>query len=302
MRLPKSTFTFVLIAYICSFLAFGPLVGSLSAKITPKKTDEEVGIITIEKGDTLWDLAIKYYKDPFLWEEFKKYNKFTDPDLIFPGEKMQIPEKITLPTGIAKQMENEMIATMGATKAELQKIADKYDKMIDKFASTSEDVNNIKNEIARLRSENQNLKDQLKQGENQLNQLLSKVEEQGAQNKEIQERIQGLEALLTSQQTARQSVQEKIEKLEKNLTERTKLIETREGELAQLSKEIKEHTSKLSSTQENIAKLHKKIQEVEDMSTTGDAEKPEDEKESKLAVLTAIAGGVALFIVGVLAR
>jgi LysM repeat protein len=59
-------------------------------KITPKKLVEgrDYKIITIVKGDTLWDLARKYYHNPFMWPKFKKFNDFTDPHWIYPGEKL----------------------------------------------------------------------------------------------------------------------------------------------------------------------------------------------------------------------
>ncbi len=62
------------------------------AKITPKEVPEgtQVEIITIKKGDTLWKLSEIYYKDPEMWKRFQDLNTFTDPDLIFPDEKLFI--------------------------------------------------------------------------------------------------------------------------------------------------------------------------------------------------------------------
>ena len=47
---------------------------------------------TIEKGDTLWDISNAFYKDPFLWPLLWKANPYiTNPDLIYPGNKLAIP-------------------------------------------------------------------------------------------------------------------------------------------------------------------------------------------------------------------
>jgi len=65
-------------------LVFGPFA---FAKITPSEGTKR---IVIKPGDTLWALAKIYLHDPTKWEEFKKYNKFTDPDLIYPNEELAI--------------------------------------------------------------------------------------------------------------------------------------------------------------------------------------------------------------------
>jgi LysM repeat protein len=80
--------TLISIITIISFLS--PITAS--AKITPKKIKKgvKVEVITIKKGDTLWDLAKLYYKNPYMWKKFEEFNTFTNPDLIYPGEKLII--------------------------------------------------------------------------------------------------------------------------------------------------------------------------------------------------------------------
>ncbi|MDD2804769.1 MAG: LysM peptidoglycan-binding domain-containing protein [Elusimicrobiales bacterium] len=56
---------------------------------------------TVVKGDTLWDLSGKYYKNPFMWGRIYNANFKTvaDPDLINPREELYIPdlEDVVLP-------------------------------------------------------------------------------------------------------------------------------------------------------------------------------------------------------------
>jgi hypothetical protein len=55
-------------------------------------TPEEVTAYTIKPGDTLWDIANTFLKDPFLWPFIWKSNpEITDPDMIFAGNKLSIP-------------------------------------------------------------------------------------------------------------------------------------------------------------------------------------------------------------------
>ena len=80
-----------LILYICAALS-GVYVLSASARITPHEGDDDTILITIEKGDTLWEISAKSTsRDPLRWRELSKYNDFTNPHLIYPGEKLRIP-------------------------------------------------------------------------------------------------------------------------------------------------------------------------------------------------------------------
>lgn len=47
----------------------------------------------VENRDTLWDLAAKYYSNPFVWGRIYDANtaKIEKPDLIYPGEELEIP-------------------------------------------------------------------------------------------------------------------------------------------------------------------------------------------------------------------
>jgi len=52
-----------------------------------------LGVHTVVKKDTLWWISDKWYKDPVLWPSIYEINKaeIKDPDLIFPGQKFDIP-------------------------------------------------------------------------------------------------------------------------------------------------------------------------------------------------------------------
>jgi hypothetical protein len=46
----------------------------------------------IKKGDTLWDISATYYRNPWLYPKLAKANSIKNPDLIFAGTRITIPE------------------------------------------------------------------------------------------------------------------------------------------------------------------------------------------------------------------
>jgi LysM repeat protein len=46
----------------------------------------------IKNGDTLWDIAATYYRNPWLYPKLAKANSIKNPDLIFAGTRITIPE------------------------------------------------------------------------------------------------------------------------------------------------------------------------------------------------------------------
>ena len=72
-----------------------PVVPEPVKVVTPvaPATPKMLGVHTVVKKDTLWWISDKWYKDPVLWPSIYEINKaeIKDPDLIFPGQKFDIP-------------------------------------------------------------------------------------------------------------------------------------------------------------------------------------------------------------------
>jgi nucleoid-associated protein YgaU len=59
----------------------------------PAQTKPSGGVTyRIKNGDTLWDIAATYYRNPWLYPKLAKANAIKNPDLIFAGTRITIPE------------------------------------------------------------------------------------------------------------------------------------------------------------------------------------------------------------------
>jgi hypothetical protein len=72
--------------------------------LTPVKAGPNEVVHVVKKGDTLWDLAKAYLKDPFRWPEVFQRNTdiVENPHWIYPGETIRIPSSEVKPEVLAK--------------------------------------------------------------------------------------------------------------------------------------------------------------------------------------------------------
>ena len=150
MKIIRDTLKLTLVLYICAALS-GVYVLSASAKITPHDGDDDTMLVTIVKGDTLWDLCQEHLKDPLRWRELSKYNDFTNPHLIYPGEKLRIP--LAMAKDALDSAEDELAAQqteLERLKVELAESEATRDKLAAEIKGLNASMGELKAQIMAL--------------------------------------------------------------------------------------------------------------------------------------------------------
>lgn len=65
-------------------------VADYSVQPTRQAPRRYVIVHTVIEGDTLWQIAARYLRDPFRYPELARLSLIRDPDLIYPGDKVKI--------------------------------------------------------------------------------------------------------------------------------------------------------------------------------------------------------------------
>ena len=69
-----------------------PARDSPAAAISSSGSTPSGKVRTVRRGDTLWDLANSYYRNPWKYREIARRNNISNPDLIEAGTQIFIPE------------------------------------------------------------------------------------------------------------------------------------------------------------------------------------------------------------------
>ena len=274
MKTIKNTLSFALILYLCASISGVPFVLSASAKITPNDMNGDTSLITIKKGDTLWDLAREHLKNPVMWREFSKYNSFTNPDLIYPGETMRIP--VTM----AEAMKTDLEEKKTMVEGDLEKFMSQLTAAEMAQKSTADAVQKLKTEIANLTKQHQKLEAALDKHADAFDALGDAVQKS---NKSTADAIKKHGQMVEKELAM---VSDKISGLQKELAKHNDAIMAQQKQQEMLNGNIDALTGKVDKFQAGIDEITKLLTEVEEM------EKPSGSKRA-LTMLATIAGGVA---------
>jgi len=109
----------------------------------PKEVAADVQVHIVAKGDTLWDIAAKYFQDPLLWPQIYQVNPYIqDPDLIYPGDPILLKIGVVVEDqNVTEDGNGEGAGSDGQDLSELQEFSEgegeSGDSVSDRSQSTS---------------------------------------------------------------------------------------------------------------------------------------------------------------------
>ena len=278
MKMIRGTLKLALVLYICAALS-GVYVLSASAKITPHSGDDDTMLITIVKGDTLWDLCQEHLKDPLRWRELSKYNDFTNPHLIYPGEELRIP------VAMMKEVKNVAEEELAAQQMELEKLRAELAESEATRDKLKAEINGLNKSMDELKAQIDALEASLKSQEK----LMAAVSQSGdAVSSSLKEALAANKAAIIDQ----------IAHLDMHLKEAAKMLEAQKMQAKathELVESIEENVKMLLT---NVEANQKAINEVKMI--LEDAKGVHEELSSSkraLVFLTTVAAGIGLFAI-----
>ncbi len=276
MKIIRGTLKLALILYICATLS-GVYVLSASARITPHDGGDDTMLITIEKGDTLWDLCQEYLKDPLQWRELSKYNDFTNPHLIYPGEKLRIP------IAMAKDVVEVAEADLAKQQEELQNLRAELAESEATRDRLEAEIKALNESMAKLKAQLKALEDSLKSQEK----LMAAVKDSGdGVSASIKKALEANKAALLEQIT---HAEEHIEAVQSMLEEQQMKAAETHAAIESIQADVKMLLTHVEANQKAINEVKMILEDAkgvhEELSTSKRA----------LVFLTTVAAGIGWF-------
>ena len=269
-----------------------PFVGSLRAQLKEEEVDFEVlATVTAMSGKDccLWNMAAKYYGDPYKWTILQEVNKVPNERRISKGtviyipvlpikKKIEEPEKPKEPSEIDLMREEishlrKKNEDCEAKNKELAKALEDCKKRVKKMAGQAK-------ALKKCRQENKELKGRLEELEGRNRELAKAMKEKDGIIEELEGRLREMKGALRRCE----------EELEKAMAQKNRHIEELESELRKCRRELEE----IESAQ--MAKKHKHMMEPEvckrEPPRLGRAEYHKDDRALVAAVAIAIVGSL----------
>ena len=278
MKMIRGTLKLALILYICAALS-GVYVLSASARITPHDGDDDTMLITIVKGDTLWDLCQEHLRNPLQWRELSKYNDFTNPHLIYPGEQLRIP--VAMAKDVVEIAEGELTAYQ-----------EELERLKAELAESEATGERLRDEISALNESTGQLKEQLKAVEDSLKSQEELMDAVGQSGDVIAASVkEALAANKAALLDAISHLDEHLKGLEKLHEQRKMEAEATQAQVEAIQADVKMLLTQIETNQKAISEVKMILENAK-----GVHEELSSSKRT-LVFLTTVAAGIGLFVI-----
>lgn len=273
---------------VLSLLLTG-LMGAGISLAQIKKEDvafEVLATVTMVKGDTLWELAEKYYNDPYGWNRILEMNKI-------PNERrISIGTVIYIPVEDAKRIVREIEKKIEEKKAVVEIAATELEKLREEVAS-------LRKKLEKCQAENKRLAKALKQCRAKNKKLTKALEEKNAMIKAKDATIAELEAMLEDVKVAVEKIREDADTIAQEQKRRSASQARKDELIDELEAKLRRQRREIEELEEARDKLKSKIGAAEGEYHRGrDYKKPASPRKLGQAEPRALAAAIAIALLG----
>jgi LysM repeat protein len=183
----------------------------LALSVPAMAADGKTKTIVIKKGDTLWDLAVKYLDHGLLWKEIHRLNPYIkNPDLIYPGDEL------VLPAEVAAEVSEQLKVTQGRTEEDIRIKSDALDNLQMKYNQAVKDRDKLKQQVADLEKK----LGSASKDDSSVSDLKKQLADKEAEIKAMSAKVDPLKNEIAALKAENQQMKDLIEELEKQLNKK----------------------------------------------------------------------------------
>jgi len=222
-------------------------VGISRAQISKEDVDFEVlATVTMVKGDTLWDLAEKYYNDPYGWDRILQMNRIPDE------RRISIGTVIYIPVEDAKRIVKEV-----EKKIEEKKVV--VDVTAAELAELKAEVEDLRKKLKKCQAENKRLAKALKDCRAKNKKLTKALEEKNAMIKAKDATIAELQAMLEDVKATVEKIKEDADLMAQEQKRRSASQARKDELIDELEAKLRRQRREIEELEEANRKLKSKI-------------------------------------------
>ena len=274
------------VVMVLSLLLTGLTYVGVSRAQIKEANFEVLATVTMVKGDTLWELAEKYYNDPYGWDRILKMNRIPDE------RRISIGTVVYIPVEDAKRIVREVEKKIEEKKAVVEVTATELEKL-------REEVKDLRKKLKKCQAENKRLAKALKECRAKNKKLTKALEEKNAMIKAKNATIAELQAMLEDVKAAVEKIKEDADMMAQEQKRRSADQARKDELIDELESKLRRQRREIEELEEANRKLKSKIGAAEGEHHRAPVyKKPASPKKLAKAEPRALAAAIAIALLG----